>query len=99
MFGLLDGSPIVKGSGEGHGEQEEDRGGAEKGVYVGDIRMLGEGGREMLLPCEFRIWISRKSPPLTDRAEGWRQTWINVQKNKRHCYGGIYEYDGVLPAD
>lgn len=65
----------MKGSGEGDGEKEEESGGAEEGGYMGDIRMLGEGGREWL----FGIWISRQSPPLA-RAERWRQMWMNLHK-------------------
>lgn len=54
IFGLLPASTMVKGSGEGKG-QEEESGGAEQGGYVGDIGKMGEGGRELLLRRGFDI--------------------------------------------
>ncbi len=77
ILGLLGCSEEMKGSGEADVEKEEESGGTEEGGYMGDIRMLGEAGREWLLTCKFGIWISRQSPPLTDRAESWRQMWMN----------------------
>lgn len=47
---------------------------------MGDIGRLGEGGREWLLMCEFSIWMSRQSPPLTERAESQIQMWMNLHK-------------------
>lgn len=73
MFGLC-GSAVVYVCGAGDGEEGRG-GGAEDGGYVGDIKKLGEGGRELLLPFEFGIWMSRKSPPLTvAAAERWEQS-------------------------
>lgn len=47
---------------------------------MGDIIKLGEGGRELLLMRELGGWISRQSPPLTDRAENRREMCVKERK-------------------
>lgn len=70
---------MLKGSGEW---KDEERGGAELGRHVGDMGKLGEEGREVPLTRGFDIWISRKSPPLTEKLE---TSVDKLGQRRSHC--------------